>query len=341
MTTSRIRPALVLALAAALSSPAGAKDVYKAFLDPGIPQHRATLDLLAKLETSPNDAGLHNDLGCLIARDGFWRDALREFDTAAKLDKKDGRPHYNAGLVQATRGAWGAARSEFKKAVDRSPGNWPAWWMLGFAEEKLGNTNAAVKAYATSLRVDTSLFDVKRNPWASKTRLKARTLLETYDVRIARASLPATEQLEQTDLTQYQAGRVAVTSTTGPVGEEAPPAAQPRAGTIVAPGGGPAAAPGPGGTGYQGGAVVTSVPPVSSSRPAPQSAPQTAPPAFGAPASSGASSGLEEAPPWFPQQSPAGPAPQRTPAPPHNPDPGASAPAPTPKPAPAPGPGIG
>ena len=62
--------------------------------------------------------------------------------------------------------------------------------MLGFAEEKLGNPNAAVKAYATSLRVDTSLFDVKRNPYAAQTRLKARVLLETYDARASPAPLP-------------------------------------------------------------------------------------------------------------------------------------------------------
>jgi hypothetical protein len=273
---------------------------------------------------------LHNDLGCLIARDGFWRDALREFETAAKLDKKDGRALYNAGLVQTTRGEWGAARSDFKKAVDRSPGNWPAWWMLGFAEEKLGNPNAAVKAYATSLRVDTSLFDVKRNPYAAQTRLKARVLLETYDNRVAHIALATTEQLAEPDvLTTFQPGRVAVETAPGAVvPEDAPVRMAPGSG----PGGGPASAAGPG---YGGGAVVTSVPPVSSSRPSPP----PAAPQVGAPAAP-AHSGIEEAPPWFPQTSPAGPAPVR---PPHSPgvaDPGAPAPAPTPLPRPA-GPGVG
>jgi hypothetical protein len=332
---TRLRSALlVLALGAAL--PAAAKDVYKGFLDPGIPQHKATLDILARLEQTPDDADLHNDLGCLIARDGFWRDALREFDTAAKLDPKDGRASYNAGLVQTTRGEWGAARSAFRKAVDLSPGNWPAWWMLGFAEEKLGNVNAAVKAYAQSLRVDTSLFDVRRNPYAIQSRLKSRVFLETYDRRMARAALPATEQLAHPELlTSFQAGRVAVTASPGPVVAEEPAPA--RSGAMIAPGGGPASA-GPGFGGSGGGAVVTSVPPVSSSRPSPPppaSAPLTAPAA--APAHT---SGLEEAPPWFPQTSPAGPAPPKPQQPAQNPDPGAPAPAPTPAPRPV-GPGIG
>jgi len=332
MTTDRL-PRSVAAAAAVilvLAVPVAAKDVYKGFLDPANPEHRATLDILARLEKTPDDASLHNDLACLIARDGFWRDALREFETAAKLDKKDGRPLYNAGLVETTRGEWGAARSHFQKAVERSPGNWPAWWMLGFAEEKLGNANAAVKAYATSLRVDTSLFDVKRNPYAAQTTLKSRVLLETYESRLARTALATTEQLEHPDLlTSFQTGRVAVEAAPGgPVAEE-PVRTAPGHGP-GGPGGGPAAAAGPG---YGGGAVVTSVPPVSSSRPSsPAAAPQAVAPA---PATR---SGLEEAPPWFPQTSPAGPAPARTPHPPGDADPGAPAPAPTPRPA---GPGVG
>lgn len=334
MKTARLlRSAAILVLA--FATPAAAKDVYKGFLDPAIPRHRATLEILASLEKTPNDASLHNDLGCLIARDGFWRDALREFETAEKLDKTDGRPPFNAGLVQMTRGEWGAARSAFQRSVDRAPGNWPAWWMLGFAHEKLGNADAAVKAYATSLRVDTSLFDVKRNPYAVQTRLKSRVLLETFDRRLARAALPATEQLARPELlTSFQSGSVAVTAAPGPVVVDEPaerPAAGPG-GPGGGSGGGAATAAGPG----FGGPVVTSVPPVSSSRP---SAPPAAP-LVSAPAAPARSSGIEEAPPWFPQTSPAGPAPPKTPRPARTEDPGASDAAPTPTPRPA-GPGVG
>jgi hypothetical protein len=336
MTIARLlRPVAVLVLAVAL--PAAARDVYKGFLDPGNPQHRATLDLLARLEKTPNDASLHNDLGCLIARDGFWRDALREFETAEKLDRKDGRAPYNAGLVQMTRGEWRSARSAFRKSVGRDPGNWPAWWMLGFAEENLGNRESAVNAYARSLRVDASLFDVRRNPYAVQSRLKARVLLETYDARIARAALSQTEQLARPEiLTAFQAGRVSVTTMAGPVAPDDPRA---RVAVPAGPGGGPSSSPGLEGsgasTGSGGGAVVTSVPPVSSSRPAaPQAAPGTSAPA---PARS---SGLEEAQPWFPLTSPAGPAPPKTPRAPSNTDPGGTT-APPPPPPPAPGPGVG
>ena len=195
MTDHRARFAGALALCAALAWPLAARDVYRGFLDPGNPQHRATLDLLERLEKTPNDASLHNDLACLIARDGFWRDALREFGFAAKLDKADSRPLYNAGLVHAMRGEWRSAASSFHKAVSRAPGNWAGWWMLGFAEEQRGNESAAIAAYKTSLRVDTSLFDVRRNPFAARTRLKGRVLLESLDDRVYRLALPAAEQM--------------------------------------------------------------------------------------------------------------------------------------------------
>ena len=174
---------------------ASGKDVYKPYLDKAIPHHAAILDTLEKIEKSPEDAQLHNDLGCLVAWDGFWRDALRSFDEASDLDPKDSRPWFNAGLVQALRGEWGAARSRFRKAVKVDPGNWPAWWMLGFAEETLGHENAAVDAYSRSLRVDTSLFDPRVNPFAVATRLKSRVLLRTYERRRVDAALPFSNQL--------------------------------------------------------------------------------------------------------------------------------------------------
>ena len=190
-------PAGVALAALLLAAPAPARDVYKPFLDGSIPHHAAILDTLERLDKSPGDAQLHNDLGCLVAWDGFWRDALRSFEKASDLAPKDSRPWFNAGLVQALRGEWGAARSRFRKAVKVDPGNWPAWWMLGYAEEALGHDDAAVEAYARSLRVDTSLFDPKVNPFAVATRLKPRVLLETYERRRVDAALPFSNQIAE------------------------------------------------------------------------------------------------------------------------------------------------
>lgn len=338
MTDRRARLAFALALCAALAGPLAAKDVYRGFLDPAIPQHRATLDLLARLEQTPNDASLHNDLACLIARDGYWRDALREFDLAAKLDKTDGRPLYNAGLVHAMRGEWMSATSSFKKSVSRTPGNWAGWWMLGFSQERRGNDSAAVAAYKTSLRVDNSLFDVRRNPFAADSRLKGRVFLESYEGRLHRLALPATEHLAQPDLvTSFQQGRVTVSAVPGapvaaggaptPAGAPVPAGAPAPAGVVTVQEDG-AVRPGPGGP------VVTSVPPVSSSQPAPAPARMFSP--VVAPRAPLANQPI---PSEIPEQSPAGAAPPKKVQP--VPAGGEDAPvAPTPTPRPA-GPGVG
>lgn len=220
------------------SRPVAAKDSYKGSLDPAIPHHAAILDTLQKLEKDPADARLYNDLGCLVAWDGFWRDALRNFDKAAELAPKDGRPPFNAGLVEILRGEWGSARSRFRKAVKVDPGNWSAWWMLGFAEEALGHDSAAVDAYSKSLRVNTSLFDPKVNPFAAATRLRMRVLLETYPRRRVDAALPFANQLEDAPRVAsffQRQGRtpqaiveIEEPPRTGPVVTSVPPAASAR-----------------------------------------------------------------------------------------------------------------
>lgn len=231
----------VLLAAFLAAAPALAKDSYKSSLDPAIPHHAAILDTIAKIEQNPSDADLHNDLGCLIAWDGFWRDALRSFDTASELAPKDSRPQFNAGLVEALHGSWSGARSRFKKAVKADPGNWPAWWMLGFSQEMLGNADAAVDAYSRSLRVDTTLFDPKVNPFAAATRLKSRVLLATLDRRRVEAAIPFSNQLSSPSrvATFFQSQRKVEKAT---VTIEEPPRTGP---------------------------VVTSVPPVSSVAPRP------------------------------------------------------------------------
>ena len=134
-----------------------------------MPQHRATSRSSAHRDERRTTRALYNDLGCLVAWDGFWRDALRKFETAAKLDKGDTRPLYNAGLVHALQGRVGErAQRSFHKAVKRGPGNWAGWWMLGFAEEQLGNDARRGRRLQDVAPVDTSLFDVKQNPFAAQ-----------------------------------------------------------------------------------------------------------------------------------------------------------------------------
>ncbi len=104
------------------AGPMAGKDVYKAFLSPEVPHHRAIQEILAQIEAHPDDASLFNDLGCLVAWDGFWRDALRNFETAAKLDPADTRPMFNAGIVYAYKGEWGNAQERVPRGREARAG---------------------------------------------------------------------------------------------------------------------------------------------------------------------------------------------------------------------------
>lgn len=285
--------AILLAFLSA--SPAAGKDVYKGSLDPAIPHHAAILDTLSKIEKAPADGALYNDLGCLVAWDGFWRDALRSFDTATELAPKDSRPSFNAGLVKALRGEWRDARSRFRKAVKTDPGNWSAWWMLGFAEEMLGHEGAAIDAYSRSLRVDTSLFDPKINPFAVATRLRARVLLETYERRRVDAAIPFSNQLS--DPSRVASFFQHVTKNPkGIVEIEEPPRTGP---------------------------VVTSVPPPSVDRPPVKMQPAAAPSTRRRRAYSGSTASESDGPiEVTPAPSREAPAPEESAAPPVSPGPG-------------------
>ncbi len=238
----------------ALAFPILARDVYRGFLDPAIPHHRAALKILADLEKDPLNAELKNDLACLIARDGFWRDAIREFEESAKLDKKLAtKPYFNAGLVSLWRGEIGTARGYFKKSVKADPGNWPAWWMIGYTYERQGYDRSAIKNYARSMRVDTSLFNVTRNPYAADSRLKSQVLLLSYNARMTRAAQGYVEQLaDRKGVLDLMTSKMSEAPNEKPAAVETAPAAPvapavkmmvPAMGSPVA----PAPAPAPGG----------------------------------------------------------------------------------------------
>ncbi len=226
-----MRKLLAFLLPLLLSGIGRADEGYKAVLDDGIPLHRAIKETLALVEKNPNDAALQNDLGALLAWNGTYANALESFEKAATLDPKDSKPLFNAGLVQVLKGNWSTARSDFKKATKRDPGNFQAWWMRGWTEEQMGNTNAAVDAYKHAIIVDTSLYDIRKNPFAAMTRLKGRVLLETYDSRLVKAAMAQQEQLEDPARVGsfFQRSRPAAPAaplapTPGPARAPAPPA---------------------------------------------------------------------------------------------------------------------
>jgi predicted TPR repeat methyltransferase len=61
---------------------------------------------------------------------------------------------YTYGKAAAEDGDWATAAEMFEQAAERAPGWALAWFALGEAREKLGNRDAAAKAFRATLAAD-------------------------------------------------------------------------------------------------------------------------------------------------------------------------------------------
>lgn len=81
------------------------------------------------LELLPADAGLHNNLGLILAQQKKFAEAQAELEKAAALDPPGGGKYmFNLGAVLTNIGQSDPAINAFKKAVELDPKYAPAWW---------------------------------------------------------------------------------------------------------------------------------------------------------------------------------------------------------------------
>jgi len=105
-------------------------------------QQKAIETYQKAMQISPNDAGLHNNLGSVYAEMNKVDDAKTEFQKAADLDPTHaGNYYYNLGVVLVNQGKMDDASVALKKAMDLDPNNanasyWYGMALLGKAETK-------------------------------------------------------------------------------------------------------------------------------------------------------------------------------------------------------------
>ena len=164
-------------------------DFYSPYLSTGDTLDATIIDLTARVAAKPDDAGLRNDLGNLLARRGFAKEAIDQYRKAAKLDPTFYLADYNEGLLLEKEGRDGDAISAFRRSIKRKPGFPLSRFHLGFLYEKKGNNESAIAEYAKALRIDPSLRWPARNPLVVQTRLLYRASLVNYDRDLAGADL--------------------------------------------------------------------------------------------------------------------------------------------------------
>jgi hypothetical protein len=180
----------------AAPAPSGKKShpaFWEKYLTNDLPLDVAIHDTAKRLAENPKSASLHNDMGNLLARRGFPKEALAEYSEASKLDKQFFLADYNAGLIYEEQRKTEHAINAYLRSIKRKPGFPPAHFHLGLMYERQGKDDQAVEQYAQALRIDPSMRLPSRNPLIVQTRLLYRISLANYSYDIATADL-ATEQ---------------------------------------------------------------------------------------------------------------------------------------------------
>jgi tetratricopeptide (TPR) repeat protein len=141
------------------------------------------------LALSPNDAGLHNNLGSIYAQMGKVDDAKAEFQKAADLNPTQASNYYyNLGVVMVNQGKMDDASVALKKATDLDPTNANAFYWYGMA--LLGKAET---------KPDGSVVPVPGTVEAFQTYLKLQP-----NGQWAQAAQASIEQLKATVPTEYK-----------------------------------------------------------------------------------------------------------------------------------------
>jgi tetratricopeptide (TPR) repeat protein len=182
--------------------------VYYRFLDSSRPLDRAILDTLRELGQpgSEERSDLHNDLGVLLLRFGYEKDARREITVATKLDRKNYVAWFNLGLVEELAGNDRSALAGFRRCLEQRPGHADALFHTGLVHERAGRRERAVEAYAKAYRYESRLLDVRYNPQILDTKLVAETLAASGPQRSLAKALP-TEIMDGTRIGRILASR--------------------------------------------------------------------------------------------------------------------------------------
>lgn len=138
--------------------------VYEKYLVKGNPKDEEILKLIEMIKENPNISEYHNNLGVLLMDKKFPNDALKEFKTAIKLDKKNYRAWYNLGTLYEGMGKKFKAYRTFKKALKNKKGDDLTIYHIGMFWESLGWKNKAIKYYVKAISINQDILKPSYNP---------------------------------------------------------------------------------------------------------------------------------------------------------------------------------
>jgi hypothetical protein len=145
------------------------------------PNLTSALEEQIKLVNSqPNDAAAHNDLGNLLVLANRNAEAETAYRRAIEIDAKRSSAHFNLGLLLQRRGEDRAALREFKATVKSDPNHAWAHFQIGMLLERSGRREGAIEAYAKSFALDPQLVFPEVNPNIIDSELVTSSMLLAY-----------------------------------------------------------------------------------------------------------------------------------------------------------------
>lgn len=211
--------------------PYAAEPFYRKYLVSGNTLDDRIVEEERRVEADPDNAGLRNDFGNLLAQRRFVEDARMQYERALELDDAHFLAAYNLGLLYETEGKFSKALSAYRTSISRKPGFPASHFRLGRLYEHRGWENLAVKEYAKALRLDPQMRDPAHNPLIVDTRLLERASLMNYPRDIAMTAM--TDDQKYADEDRFRKVPVDRAISTSDV--EDPAAPEPVDATVTAP----------------------------------------------------------------------------------------------------------
>jgi tetratricopeptide (TPR) repeat protein len=108
----------------------------------------------ARVRATPNNAGLHLELGKALALLGRETEAFEHFAEAADLNPGLIEAHYQIGLSYLRRSLWGAARGAFQEALNLDVRHERSWVGLGMAADGAHRPTEAIRYFREALALN-------------------------------------------------------------------------------------------------------------------------------------------------------------------------------------------
>lgn len=169
----------------------------------------------------PDDAGVWNDLGNLLAMRGDYEEAESAYGRALEIAPESTTARFNLGLLRQQRGDLGGAVADYRALLEVDSGNAWAHYQLGAAYESQGQRALALERYAEAFTLDPELLFAENNPHIIENELVTEALLHAR--RGSRSRPPAPRAYDEPGRITAILTPVSPVPAAGPAGTAEPP----------------------------------------------------------------------------------------------------------------------